>query len=417
MEIQNRLIGITAFALLCASVSAQNDECAGALAAPIGTTAFDTSTATLSAAPWPCATGGGPDLWYTFTAPSTGVYTIDLCGSTYDTALELLTGNCAALVSVDCNDDFCGTQSGLTTWMSANDMMFVRVGGWNGSMGAGTLNITDNTPPPGTGNIGSWISATATGLTPSYINWDLPCPIVDDIGLTDGTNGVTYEFFVWGDNTGASSALMGARGTGVGDEGALKYEQWNNTEEIGTTAFGVADHTFPGSNMEHQDIHLVFCSDPATGMTELFFNGVSRGTVPHAPVLQGHQGIGQVYDAAGHIDPMPLGAIRGVAVYEGKLSPRGDHGAPSRLLWRRLRDELLPADRPVFLRLPRDHLRHGQPFHRSQRPGSHRQKSTGRPADSVHCESEYVPTSPTPEVARARCVSDTGSFASRPRRA
>ena len=81
---------------LAALASAQNDECTGALPLPLGTTAYDTTGATTSAPAWPCA-GGGSDLWYVFTPPATGSYTVSTCNGTfYDSALEAFSGACAS---------------------------------------------------------------------------------------------------------------------------------------------------------------------------------------------------------------------------------------------------------------------------------------------------------------------------------
>ncbi|MEZ6015058.1 MAG: hypothetical protein R3F49_08095 [Planctomycetota bacterium] len=66
---------------------------------------------------------------------------------------------------------------------------------------------------------------------------------------------------------------------------------------------------------------VMFVADPNVGTTELFVDGVSFGTVPYAPVLQGVQGIGQIHDPInGNYDIMALGLVRGVAVYEARLS-------------------------------------------------------------------------------------------------
>jgi hypothetical protein len=125
---------------------AQNDECTGALPLPLGATAYDTTAATTSGPLWPCATGG-TDLWYLFTAPNAGSFTISTCnGSGYDTALEAFTGSCAALVPLICNDDSCGLQSRIGFLANAGDQIYVRVGGFNGAAGFGTLEVAEEVP-------------------------------------------------------------------------------------------------------------------------------------------------------------------------------------------------------------------------------------------------------------------------------
>lgn len=128
--------------------NAQNDECANATAVNLGATAFDTTAATTSAPAWTCALGGS-DLWYTYTAANSNDIVLSLCGSGYDTAIEVFSGNCGALVLEVCNDDSCGLQSEVTVGnLSAGDVITFRIGGFNAATGAGTLTVSEQMPPP-----------------------------------------------------------------------------------------------------------------------------------------------------------------------------------------------------------------------------------------------------------------------------
>ena len=307
---------------LTAAAVAQNDDCTTASPLSLGSVAYDTSAATQSGVAWPCAGTGAPDLWYTFTAANAGTFVFDTCGSSYDTAIELFDGSCAALNSLICNDDSCGLQSSASTPLNAGDSLFIRVGGWNGSTGAGLLNASEVTIPGPSGSISSWLSAVNAGTTAAYTNSDLQGPIDDDIGTPSGVNGMTYEFVVYGSNDGPSNALMGAVNTPTGDSAGIKFEQYANSDQYGLTQFGVVDLNYTsGFNLPGEDVHLVFVADTTLGVTELFVDGLSFGSVPYAPVLQGMQGIGQIYNPAGAPwDPMDQGRIRGVAVYDGKLA-------------------------------------------------------------------------------------------------
>ena len=161
----SRLSASTALAAftLVSLASAQNDECATATALTFGVTfPFDTTTATPSAPAWPCAAGTGGDLWFTFTAVTTGNLTVTTCGSGYDTALEAFTGPCANLISVGCNDDTCGLHSELVISAVAGTQYFVRVGGFQALAGAGIITAFDQGPgtvsfavgtPPGATNL------------------------------------------------------------------------------------------------------------------------------------------------------------------------------------------------------------------------------------------------------------------------
>jgi len=128
------------------------DECTNALTVTAGTAVtFNTDTMTASANPpedgacpfldW----GASKDVWYRFVAADTGLSTISLCGSSYDTSMVVYTGTCAALTRVGCDDDTCGAlyesiidQFGVT----AGTTYYIRIGGWNADSGAGTMLIT-----------------------------------------------------------------------------------------------------------------------------------------------------------------------------------------------------------------------------------------------------------------------------------
>jgi hypothetical protein len=310
---------VLALSALSSPALAQNDECTGALTLGLGATPFNTTSATTSLPGWACA-GGGSDLWYRFTAPNDAVYTFDTCGSGYDSALELFTGTCAALVSVACNDDSCGLQSSLTWSLAPGNVVYLRVGGFNALTGTGTINVSEIIIPPPSGSASAWLAAVATGTQAQYSSSLLPGPVVEDIGMASGASSVTYEFVVHGTNAGASSALLGNLGAGLGSSGGLKFEQWPDTLYYGATEFGVVDHSFlGGTNTENADIHLVFVANIITDSTELFVNGVSFGTVPYAPLLLGMQGIGQIYRPNGSNLDVLTGRIRGVAVYDAAL--------------------------------------------------------------------------------------------------
>jgi hypothetical protein len=134
-------------ALATAGFASAQDECTNAVNLPLGVaTAFSTVGSTTSAPGWPCAAGGS-DIWYSITVAVAGGLNVNTCGSGYDTALELFSGTCAGLVSLACNDDFCGLQSTLNAGVTPGTY-FLRVGGFASQMGAGT--VIANVAPPAT---------------------------------------------------------------------------------------------------------------------------------------------------------------------------------------------------------------------------------------------------------------------------
>ncbi len=72
--------------------------------------------------------GGAPDLEYTFTAPAAGPYTFDTVGSTFDTVLYVLDGECAG-AELGCNDDGDGPQSVLAVELVEGQLVTVVVDG------------------------------------------------------------------------------------------------------------------------------------------------------------------------------------------------------------------------------------------------------------------------------------------------
>lgn len=132
-----------------------NDACANATPIACGGTASgSTTTATIDGPSGDCFGGSvAPDVWYTITGTGSNI-TASLCGSSYDTQIDVYTGSCGALTNIGgCNDDFCGIQSQMT-WASTLGIVYrIRVHGFSGSTGAFTLAVTCAAPPcnaPGT---------------------------------------------------------------------------------------------------------------------------------------------------------------------------------------------------------------------------------------------------------------------------
>jgi hypothetical protein len=142
---------------------AQNDDCATALLVNVGSISFDTTTATPSAPAWPCVTSG-PDLWYQYTATTNERVVLSVCGSAYDTALEVFTGNCASLVSFICLDDSCGFQTQLAFDGALGTTYYFRIGGFAGQAGSGTLTVS-LIPPLGPAEECSGALPVANGST------------------------------------------------------------------------------------------------------------------------------------------------------------------------------------------------------------------------------------------------------------
>jgi len=167
---------------------ATNDECTTALAILANTpTAFDTSGATTGGNLFPCGFGGLPgssDLWYRYTATSNNDVSVSLCGSGFDTILQAWSGPCGALNSLACNDDSCALQSTVRFSGVSGQSYYIQVGGWNGAVGVGTVEVTELPPATLTmvSNLpGTWIDISATGA-PLNLSDDDAVDIATTIG-------------------------------------------------------------------------------------------------------------------------------------------------------------------------------------------------------------------------------------------
>ena len=171
-------------------------------------------------------------------------------------------------------------------------------------------------------NTGSWKTAAAAA-GPGFLR-----TYVAD-GLYDiGTFGdeMTYEFIVRSnpDETQASQCLLGVGQGGVKGGAGLKYEQWSasgGTKTYGATVFGVADYDYKIPTAPGEYTHLVFVAGKTAAKTDLYVNGVLKGSVPAAIALSGPVGIGYgcKVDGTAPFDNFD-GSIFGVAIYDRALS-------------------------------------------------------------------------------------------------
>ncbi len=157
----------TLFLVLMAAMTANaqpaNDNCANAipLCGDVAITG-STSTATLDG-PGTSCTGlsVAADVWYTISGTG-GTITVSLCGSSYDTKLDIYTGTCGTLTNIGgCNDDFCGLQSQVSWSSSLGTTYYIRVHGFNGLTGNYTLNYSPTTTcAPLLCNLGATLNGT-----------------------------------------------------------------------------------------------------------------------------------------------------------------------------------------------------------------------------------------------------------------
>jgi len=179
-----------------------------------------------------------------------------------------------------------------------------------------SFRITDKATDMNTDNWAVGIGAAEPKFVKTYVADGLY-----DIGTFGDEQ--TYEFVVRSnpDEQEASMCLIGRRQFGDTKVG-LKYEQWNNTKTYGATVFGVADYDYKVPTAPGEYTDLVFVSSKAGAKTDLYVNGVLKGSVATAISLSGKVGIGygaQGADGSGVFDNFD-GDIFGVAIYDKALS-------------------------------------------------------------------------------------------------
>ncbi|MEE2906739.1 MAG: trypsin-like serine protease [Planctomycetota bacterium] len=139
------------------SLAPPNDDCQDAYPLPLNDwLSYDNTGATSTGPDHPVCENGwdngstSHDIWYTFTAPHSGVLTIDNCGNVdHDSDLVLYRGTCDELILMACSDDACdapglpGQASFLTAEIEQGNTYLLRVGSafgnWWYSYGMGTL--------------------------------------------------------------------------------------------------------------------------------------------------------------------------------------------------------------------------------------------------------------------------------------
>lgn len=160
---------------ICITVPAAapaNDQCAGAQLVTCGNSyTGSTSLATSTGDPTgTCGTSAGtPGVWYRFSGTGQ-IVTASLCGSSFDTKLQVYSGTCASMSCVTGNDDFCSTQSQVTFTSISGTTYYIFVGGYSGATGTYSLAMSCATPAPP--NCSAY-TAPANGSTLPCLSADL----------------------------------------------------------------------------------------------------------------------------------------------------------------------------------------------------------------------------------------------------
>lgn len=172
-------------------------------------------------------------------------------------------------------------------------------------------------PRSASASIAMWLDEVAQGTPANFTITNVPIPVAVDISGLSGE--ITYEFIVNGADRATAGTLIGSNTNGQNQ--AIRFEQWQNTDSYGITVYGDNDYSFNVPTSFDVDVHLAFVSQ--FGVTELFINGVSTGqTLPIMLTLNGVVGFSATLLDGGVLmtDDSFAGSILGFAAYDWALT-------------------------------------------------------------------------------------------------
>jgi hypothetical protein len=167
-----------------------NDNCGSATVVTAGTYPFSTEDASNDGTGSCGGSDTSPDVWYRYVAPGAGVATFETCGSSFDTVLSAF-DSCGG-TELLCNDDACGLQSRVRVNMTAGQVVLIRVAGFVGRTGVGTLTVADPVPGPANDNCANAIAVTSGSST----QYDTNGSSRDGLAScdVDGTGDIWYRY-------------------------------------------------------------------------------------------------------------------------------------------------------------------------------------------------------------------------------
>ena len=192
----NGVTGSGTFTISGPPIPPANDDCSAATAIS-GTGLFPFNNAAASAGTQGQAEAAclafsfttiARDVWFNWTAPSTGVATVETCAqATIDSKIAAYAGaGCPTGAALACNDDACALQSRIQFACTAGQVYSLQIGTYPGSGGAaggaGNLNITVGAPTIKLSQIYGAGGNTQAPLRRDYMEIYNPGPIAQPLG-------------------------------------------------------------------------------------------------------------------------------------------------------------------------------------------------------------------------------------------
>jgi hypothetical protein len=153
-------------------------------------------------------------------------------------------------------------------------------------------------------------------VSTSSVTFDTTNSAAFDFGAISGSS--TIEFILSGNVV--DGGRDGFLAVGANETWNLRYEQWDDTGQLGFTHLGVADYLFtPGVDSPDTPTHVTYRWDLPTETMELYLDGELSGSA-NAPGFEMPTGQGLLGNNAALSEGM-LGTIDRVTVYNDALSP------------------------------------------------------------------------------------------------
>ncbi|HVM49197.1 MAG TPA: PPC domain-containing protein [Candidatus Acidoferrum sp.] len=255
-----------------------NDTCAGAVPMTPGTIyTVNTLQATEVGDPSPCCFGLGRGVWYSLMPSVTGPVIISTCGSDFNTAMAVYTGNCGTIsqsspiTSNDDNGPDCSGKNASVNFVgSAGVQYWILVGGSSGE--GGNLEIVASVAPP-TNDVCSGAIAMTAGTT-----YTVPTFNATSSGDPSPACGAGFGRGVWFTYQPAASGPVGVSTCGSDFSTALAVY----TGACGGTFTPVACSGGPGGLCANE-ASLVF--NGTAGTNYCILAGGNNGTVGHLQII------------------------------------------------------------------------------------------------------------------------------------
>jgi len=205
----------------------------------------------------PAQSGPINSSWWSWTAPSTGTFTIDTRGSGSDTYLSLFTGsNLPTLALVEANDDEPGhgLTSRITRSFTAGTTYQIAVDGWSSTRGPIRLSVTPGTTGSAyaaaeiteTANKGDGVKDPLTGTVADTLSLPFAeSSVFPSVPVTDLTMGQEKDLLLDGGAAFDAPSLFSPVSTLVKDQSLVLMEPngalaGNPALKINNDAFGLA---------------------------------------------------------------------------------------------------------------------------------------------------------------------------------